>query len=157
MLREHSGAGRTLREHRMLPPSREDSGSTAEHGERSGSTECFSRAENTLGATNPIERSTGPREDARCPETTLFRDLRISRHSWATQWPFSQVDSYWAAISGAADQPESSGVRRIRRTDLYTDWGALSHPPRMRPRARGFVQVRETKQPDKEDAGPPST
>ena len=53
--------------------------------------------------------------------------------------------------------PESSGVRRIRRTDLSTDRGALSHPPRMRPRARGFVQVRETKQPDMKDAGPPST
>jgi hypothetical protein len=126
MLREHSGAGRTLREHRMLPPSREHSGSTAEHGEGSGRTECFPRAENTLGATNPIERSTGPREDARGAETILLRDRRISRHSWVTQWPFSLVDSYWSAISGAADQPESSGVRRIKRTDLYTDWGALS-------------------------------
>ena len=55
----------------MLPPSREHSGSTAEHGEGSGRTECFPRAENTLGATNPIERSTGPREDARGAETIL--------------------------------------------------------------------------------------
>ena len=59
MLREHSGAGRALRKHRMLPPSREHSGSTAEHGERSGSTECFSRAQNTLGAPRSIESAPG--------------------------------------------------------------------------------------------------
>ena len=39
-------------------------------------------------------------------------------------------DTYKCTLAGDPGrrraEPESSGVRRIRRTDLYTDWGALS-------------------------------
>ena len=71
-------------------------------------------------------------------------------------------DTYKCPLAGdpgrRRPEPESSGGCQTHQThrSVY-GWGALSHPPRMRPRARGFVQVRETKQPDKKDAGPPST
>ena len=45
------------------------------------------------------ERSTGLRKDVRSPETTLFRDRRISFHSWETQCSSSSSDSYESAYS----------------------------------------------------------
>jgi hypothetical protein len=45
-------------------------------------------------------------------------------------------DTYKCPLAGDPGRrrpgPESSGVRRIRRTDLYTDWGALSHASKRR-------------------------
>ena len=53
-----------------------------ELGCRSGAPAKPERSPN--GAQDP-ERSTGLRKDTRGPETTLFRDYRISRHSLETQ------------------------------------------------------------------------
>ena len=65
------------------------------------------------------ERSTGPRKDARGPDTTLFRDRRISHHSWETQCSSISSDSY---LSSPKPGQTTGGSGRGARRGGGQDW-----------------------------------
>ena len=97
------------------------------------------RSENALGAQTPIKRSTGHRKDARGLETTLFRDRRISHHSWVTQWPLKPIRLVIVCLSCDDRYGRSTQDRpRLVGSDAHASSsgnGAISHPSSSIPRA----------------------
>ena len=83
--------------------------------------ECRSGARAELhrspsGAQDP-ERTTGLRKDARGLETTLFRDRRISRHSWETHLPVeSKTRTHYGPVGSTRRTAGRQGGAGLGRT-----------------------------------------
>ena len=131
----HRSYERSLERTPMIPSSRahfgEDSKDPPDPSAIRRELQRTPRAENALGAQTPIERSTGPRKDARGPSTTLFRDRKISRHSWVAQWPLKLIRLLlvclctWRPVRSLYARPTPSrGLRRpcltIRQRRTFT-------------------------------------
>ena len=89
------------------------SGLRKEHGTPKGRSEAGAELERSPSGAKDSERSTGLRKDARGPETTLFRNRKISRHSWETQ-------CFLMSLSANVAQPEKSHSNQTRvQTDRF--------------------------------------